>query len=132
MSPVENRMEDYELVARATHEAVRSYSAHFGYIVPPMWAELSGEVKATLMNSCINSINGLPKEDFHNNWVKMKIEQGWSYGKEFSLDNKVHPALMPYKQISEDLRRKNNMFWEVSRSVARAIGMPVVEVITGW
>lgn len=120
---------DMILVAKATHEAVRSYSSHCGHIVPPMWGELSQQDQAALLNSCVNSLAGMSKEEFHDNWVKMKAFQGWTWGSELSIERKEHPAIIEYKKLGEDYRRKNDMFWEVSRSVARAIGLPTAEVI---
>jgi len=38
-------------------------------------------------------------EQNHENWMKMKISQGWIYGKVKDFDNKTHPDLIPYSEL---------------------------------
>ncbi len=68
---------DYKLVARATHEAVRSFSAHECHVVPPMFHELPSEAQQVLIQSCKDALAGMSKEQFHNKWVERKEERGW-------------------------------------------------------
>lgn len=122
-------VDDYQLIARVTHEAVRSYSAHYGYNVPPMWSELSSDAREAVLQSCMTALSGITKSEFHNYWVTLKVEQGWTYGSEFCLSKKEHPALMHYSYLTEAHRIKNEMFWTIARATAHAIGIPVADAI---
>jgi RyR domain len=41
-------------------------------------------------------------EDAHERWSKTRIAQGWTYGQSRDDDQKFHPSLIPYNQLSED------------------------------
>lgn len=46
-------------------------------------------------------------EQNHDNWMRMKIEQGWVYGKVKDFDKKTHPDLVPFDELSEVEQRKD-------------------------
>jgi hypothetical protein len=48
-------------------------------------------------------------EEFHNLWMEGKIDTGWTYGK-FSLENKTHPAILPYNELS-DTEKLKDIIW---------------------
>ena len=48
-------------------------------------------------------------EENHGNWMKMKIKQGWVYGPVKDFDKKTHPDLLPYKDLPEIERLKDQM-----------------------
>lgn len=51
-----------------------------------------------------NELNPLVEkmaENVHDEWAKMRIEQGWSYGKERNDAEKKHPCLVPYDELPE-------------------------------
>src|SRR5262249_44430275 len=37
----------------------------------------------------------------HENWARLRIEQGWSFGPERNDTLKLHPDLVPYEQLPE-------------------------------
>lgn len=37
----------------------------------------------------------------HDDWMKTKIDSGWRYGPELSMENKTHPLLLPWEQLPE-------------------------------
>ena len=43
----------------------------------------------------------------HENWMRMKKEQGWKYGKVKDFEAKTHPDLIPYDQLPEIEKRKD-------------------------
>ena len=49
-----------------------------------------------------------PKEN-HDNWMKMKISQGWKYGPEKSFQLLTHPHLVPFDELPEVERNKDAM-----------------------
>ncbi len=41
-------------------------------------------------------------ENVHEVWAQSRISQGWSYGEQRDDDNKYHPCLVPYDELSEE------------------------------
>lgn len=46
-------------------------------------------------------------EQNHDNWVRMKISQGWKYGKTKDFVMKTHPDLLPFDALPEIERKKD-------------------------
>lgn len=59
----------------------------------------------------------------HHRWMTERILQGWTYGSVRSDAARVHPALLPYEALTDELR-------ELDRSVAR--NLPLVLARAGW
>lgn len=38
----------------------------------------------------------------HNLWMEARINQGWKYGTEKSIENKTSPCLVPYKDLPKE------------------------------
>jgi len=46
-------------------------------------------------------------EQNHDNWMKMKISQGWTYGKVKDFTKKTHPDLVPFNDLPDIEKRKD-------------------------
>lgn len=40
-------------------------------------------------------------KNVHEVWAESRIRQGWKYEKERDDNNKLHPCLIPYEELSE-------------------------------
>ncbi len=40
-------------------------------------------------------------ENTHEVWAQGKLDEGWSYGKKLSPEEKTHPLLIPYSELPE-------------------------------
>ena len=40
-------------------------------------------------------------ENAHDNWAKLRIAEGWTWGEERDDANKKHPDLVPYGELPE-------------------------------
>jgi class 3 adenylate cyclase len=49
----------------------------------------------------ISELRELLAKNAHENWAKLRIEEGWHYGSERNDMRKEHPGLVPYEQLSE-------------------------------
>lgn len=38
----------------------------------------------------------------HEVWAQNRMSQGWCYGKERNDENKCHPCLIPYEELTEN------------------------------
>lgn len=41
-------------------------------------------------------------KNVHEVWAKNRMEQGWTFGEERNDENKKHPCLVPYEELSEE------------------------------
>lgn len=41
-------------------------------------------------------------KNVHEVWAKSRMEQGWTFGKDRNDENKKHPCLVPYEELSEE------------------------------
>ena len=46
-------------------------------------------------------------EENHNNWMKMKVSQGWVYGEVKDFEKKTHPDLVPFNDLPIVEQRKD-------------------------
>ena len=61
--------------------------------------------------------NNTPEQN-HENWMKMKIEQGWTYGKVKDFGKKIHPDLVPFDELPDVEKRKDISDMVVHRMAA--------------
>jgi len=52
---------------------------------------------------------GMSAEENHENWMKMKESQGWNYGPVKDFEKKTHPDMIPYDNLPEVEKRKDDM-----------------------
>ena len=49
-------------------------------------------------------------ENSHENWLKLKRSQGWVYGVKKDANLKTNPCMVPYADLSLDMRVKDHLF----------------------
>lgn len=65
--------------------------------------------------SAINGVkyhleNEVTPEMSHENWLKLKLEEGWVYGKEKNPELKTHPCIKRYEELPKYQRTKDALF----------------------
>lgn len=48
-------------------------------------------------------------QDNHENWMKCKEKQGYTYGKELDTIKKTHPSMIPFDELSGVEKNKDDM-----------------------
>ena len=66
------------------------------------------ESLADAVRAVVNNPDMTPEEN-HENWMRMKTEQGWVYGPVKDAVAKTHPDLIPYDELPEVERKKDDM-----------------------
>lgn len=49
-------------------------------------------------------------EQSHESWLKQKEADGWVYGEEKDIENKVHPCMRPYDELPPEQKAKDYLF----------------------
>lgn len=57
-------------------------------------------------------------EQNHDNWMRMKIEQGWVFGEVKDFEKKTHPDLVQFNELPEIEQRK-----DISDSTAHRLAL---------
>jgi len=106
------RVED---VARICHETNRVYCQTIGDNSQPLWFDAPEWQR----NSAINGVQfkidnpGSTPEQSHENWLKQKEAEGWSFGDVKDPDKKKHPCFIAYEHLPVDQRLKDALFQNI-------------------
>jgi hypothetical protein len=100
--------------ARAAHEANKTYCESIGDNSQLPWDQAPDWQKTSTINGVVFAIhNGFPPpEMMHDNWMKEKIAADWVYGEVKDETLKTHPCILPYDQLPEAQRKKDQIFRE--------------------
>ena len=99
-------MEREEFIAEVRHIGWIAYQIAVGQ-------EYNEKINNDQMVSLLDGIEYLDAnpditpEENHNNWMKMKVSQGWVYGGVKDFEKKTHPDLVPFDELPEVERRKD-------------------------
>lgn len=63
----------------------------------------------------------------HDSWMNERIENGWTYGKEKNVDNKVSPYIVPYEDLSEEIKELDRDAVRNMIPLLNSIGLKVFE-----
>jgi hypothetical protein len=103
---------DIESIAKVCHEANRAYCATIGDNSQLPWDDAPQWQRESAVNGVqfhIDNPNAGPSGS-HENWMKVKLADGWKFGEVKNPDAKEHPCLVPYDQLPEEQRRKDAIF----------------------
>lgn len=104
-----------EFIARINHIAWSAYMVGIE-LSDPVEGFNMVEPDADLLESIIHGVKNLDSnpgtmpKDSHNNWMKLKLSQGWKYGKVRDNYKKTHPDLVPFEEMPEKEKMKDALF----------------------
>ena len=104
-------------VAKVCHEANRAYSQVMGDLSHDPWEDSpqwQRESAVAGVQSLIDDPSLTPKE-LHELWLQRKTDEGWKYGIVKDAELKTHPCCVPYDQLPEKQRVKDELFQAIVR-----------------
>jgi hypothetical protein len=110
-----------EDIAKICHEANRAYCQTIGDNTQLPWEE----APAWQRESAVNGVEfsranpDAPPSASHDSWLAEKERAGWKYGPVKDPDKKEHPCFVPYDQLPESQKVKDELFQAIAR-----VGMP--------
>jgi len=109
-----------EKIARATHEMNRRYCEILGDTSQVAWEDAPEWQRKSAISGVQSIIDGETNspEEQHQNWMKIKIEEGWTYGSVKDVEKKTHPCLLPYAELPESQKAKDRIFRAVVKGMA--------------
>lgn len=97
-------------VARIIHENNRILQKHNGEEVGPDWYEAPQHQIDSTVQGIRLAAEGATPEALHESWMEEKLKNGWHYGEVKSEEDLTHPCLVPYAELPEGQRLKDEIF----------------------
>lgn len=107
-------------IARICHEANRALcltqvddSGQVKWCDAPKW-----QVDSAMNGVCFTINNpSAPQSALHDNWMKVKIEDGWVYGVTKNEFKKTHPCLVHFDKLPPAQQAKDRLFCAIVESL---------------
>ena len=112
-------MTKIELAARTAHEVNRAYCNALGDASQKAWDESDKWQRDSAlagMQAVLENPNTTPEQS-HEGWLKLKEEEGWTYGERKDPERKTHPCFRPYRELPREQRIKDYLFLAVARTI---------------
>lgn len=106
---------DLEHIARTCHEINRIYCKAHGDFSQPHWDDAPKWQK----RSAVQGVNfvlenpDITSQMQHENWLSLKVAEGWKYGIKKDADKKEHPCMVPYRELPKEQQAKDTIFRNV-------------------
>lgn len=110
--------DEIEQAAQVGHEVTRAYNHARGDDSLLAWDDEADNIRASAIDGVrflIANPTATPR-DSHNNWMQFKIADGWRTGPIKDKVAKTHPALVPYGDLPEWQRVKDDIYMAAVRT----------------
>lgn len=127
-APVELGEEQIVEIAKQAHETNRGYCEKLGDGSQLSWDDAPEAIRQSAIDGVKNIIAnpGVTPKQSHDNWLKFKQTDGWTYGPEKDEAKKEHPCMVPYEELPEHEKVKDQLFTDtVQALVAEQTQTPV-------
>lgn len=108
-TPLEEAIQD---IARVAHEANRAYCEALGDNSQLAWEDAPDWQRDSVVSGVEFHLNNpmASAGASHNNWMKDKIDAGWTWGNAKNEDLKTHPCLVPFLELPTAQQAKDFIF----------------------
>jgi RyR domain-containing protein len=116
-------MYDYKQVAVICHEANRALCIANGDNSQVHW----DEAPAWQQNSAVDGVRGIHEgtiktpQQSHQNWYTGKLAEGWAYGPVKDPEKKLHPCMVPFRELPLNQQAKDVLFFAIVTSLIDVI-----------
>ena len=99
-------------IAANCHNTNKLYCETLGDFSQPLWQDTPEEIKQSAINGVHYVLDNpnVTSEEQHENWMKVKVKDGWIYGEEKDMEKKTHPCLVPYSELPKTQQFKDRLF----------------------
>ncbi len=106
-------------IARVCHEANRALQMIQGDPSPsPSWENAEQWQVDAAIDEVKKAQNGATSRQLHYKWCQLKTGSGWVYGEVKDADKKTHPCLVPYEDLPEEQRIKDDLFNAIVKALS--------------
>jgi len=101
-----------ESIAKLAHNVNRVYCQSIGDYSQPDWNDAPAWQKTSAIDGVkfhLDNPDSGP-EASHENWMKVKVEDGWVYGPKKDPVEKTHPCMVPFDELPKEQQVKDKLF----------------------
>ena len=118
-----NKKLSVEQIARITYNACKDFQkeckeTNFNQVD---WKDTTDELRQNCIDSVKFVIDNTDKSNLekllHENWCKIKKQQGWKYGKKRNVEKKTHPFIVSYEKLPQTQILEYRMFISMVKSM---------------
>lgn len=101
-----------ERIAIVCHEANRSVCLQYGDDSQKSWQDSPEWQRESAIAGVAFKLNNpeATAADQHENWLKDKVADGWTFGEVKDPEKKIHPCLVPYDELPAFQKKKDSVF----------------------
>lgn len=103
-------------IACTAHEAMWGYCLATGImLMSGTWQTATEDVKDAKRRAVrrVWENPNVSVQELHEEWVNVKVAEGWRYGEGFDVVQKLHPWLVPFGELTRDQRTQYHIFKHV-------------------
>ena len=99
-------------IAKICHQVNRDYCIDEQLVAPPKWDELPLKIQESIVSGVAQVIANpkITPTEIHQKWVDYKEAEGWKPGEVKDFKLKLHPNLVPFKDLPSLEKRKDVIF----------------------
>jgi len=98
-------------IAEVAHEANRALQRAHGDPAPsPRWDDAPDWQRESAVAGVRTALDGADPEELHEAWCEHKRATGWTYGETKDPEARTHPCLVPYDELPQHQRDKDDLF----------------------
>ena len=114
-------------IAKVAYEANRAYNKALG-VTSGTWELFPEEEKRDYVAGVQFVLDNpdITPEDLHDEWLKTKINKGWTYGHVTNEGMKIHHCLVPFEDLPVKQKAKDYIFHAIVENL-----MPLLSVAKG-
>lgn len=112
-------------IAAICHEANRMLCLAAGDTSQPQWMHAPTWQRESAVHGVEEIAAGriTRADQSHESWMAQKLADGWVYGEVKDAEAKTHPCLVPYEQLSEHDRAKDDLFYAIATTMLYRAGL---------
>lgn len=85
------------------------------------------DVDSVPLNGDLEQLQDAIAENAHNVWAKARINEGWTYGKEFDDEKKEDPTLMPYTALPDSEKEYDRLTAFNTIKLVKKLGFDIIK-----
>jgi len=113
-----------EGIAQVCHAVIRAYAEIYASdVCTEPWEKCSPELQRSARHGVEYALahRDMTAERLHEEWMRYKLEHGWTHGYVKDEIKKTHPDLIPFDDLEDYEQRKDALFL----AIVRALSTPV-------
>lgn len=117
--------DEVHMLAALANDANAGYCASLGDFTYGPWEGVPPAIQDSICDGVVKHLANpeLTPEESHEAWREFKAAQGYVYGPIRDEEHRLHPCMVPYKDLPQSQRSKDFIFKAVVISAAKQAGL---------